>query len=131
MEEITLNEDEANNEESPALMTEDDQDDQQVENSRVEENLEVEDSNVEKNIDVEDRKDDLENDDADVLNSLVAKLQTLELRNTDYLNEIDNQKKVIELLRVEAENKDKECAGVTEELKEWCSCLKPLFCKAP
>ena len=115
MEQINLSDDDANNEDIPTVDTEDDKaEEQQIEDS-AEERLEQ----VELEAEAANKKDDLiENDDEDVLNSLVAKLQTLELRNTEYLNELENQKKVIELLRVEAENRDKECAGAKEELRD-------------
>ena len=112
MEEITLNEDDTNSAETPAVITDDDNDAQQVEGVS---SADVEEPGPE----ASESKDDLGNDEAEVLSSLVAKLQTLELKSTEYLNEIENQKKVIELLRVEAENKDKERAVIEEEFRNF------------
>ena len=113
MEEITLNEEDANTEDSPKQSTEDDKAEDQVEESSIK--VEVEEVVTE----VSSKQEDEEKEEEDVLHSLIAKLQTLELRNTEYLNEIENQKKVIELIRAEAESKDKECLGAAEELKNF------------
>ena len=113
MEEITLNEEDANTEDSPKQSTEDDKAEDQVEENSI--NVEVEEVVTE----VSSKQEDEEKEEEDVLHSLIAKLQTLELRNTEYLNEIENQKKVIELIRAEAESKDKECLGAAEELKNF------------
>ena len=113
MEEITLNEEDANIEDSPKQSTEDDKAEDQVEESSIK--VEVEEVVTE----VSSKQEDEEKEEEDVLHSLIAKLQTLELRNTEYLNEIENQKKVIELIRAEAESKDKECLGAAEELKNF------------
>ena len=112
MEEITLNEDDTNSAETPAVITDDDNDAQQVEGVS---SADVEEPGPE----ASESKDDMGNDEAEVLSSLVAKFQTLELKSTEYLNEIENQKKVIELLRVEAENKDKERAVIEEEFRNF------------
>ena len=113
MEEITLNEEDANIEDSPKQSTEDDKAEDQVEESSIK--VEVEEVVTE----VSSKQEDEEKEEEDVLHSLIAKLQTLELRNTEYLNEIENQKKVIELIRAEAESKDKECLRAAEELKNF------------
>ena len=64
------------------------------------------------NIDiVEDEKSseklEIEND-KNLMESLLEKLQKLELQNAEFLNEVDNQKKVIEMLRCEVTKKDDE-----------------------
>ena len=113
MEEIILNEENVNTEDiedSPKPSTEDDQPEEQVEESSI---------NVEEVVTEVIKQEDEEKEEEDVLHSLIAKLQTLELKNTEYLNEIENQKKVIELIRAEAESKDKECIGAAEEMKNF------------
>ena len=112
MEEITLNEEDANTEDSPKLSTEDDNPEEQAKESSINEEEVV--AEVSSKQDEEEEKQE-----EDVLHSLIAKLQTLELKNTEYLNEIENQKKVIELIRAEAESKDKECVAAAEELQNF------------
>jgi len=41
----------------------------------------------------------------DLMTKMIAKLKVLELQNIEYINEIENQKKVIEMLRCEVSKK--------------------------
>ena len=53
----------------------------------------------------------------DLLTKMIAKLKVLELQNIEYVNETENQKKVIEMLRLEVSKKDEENHSVQKDLK--------------
>ena len=53
----------------------------------------------------------------DIMTSLIAKLKVLELQNIEYVNEADNQKRVIEMLRCEVTKKDEEMQVLERDLK--------------
>ena len=52
----------------------------------------------------------------DLMTKMIAKLKVLELQNIEYINEIENQKKVIEMLRCEVSKKDEENQAVQKDL---------------
>lgn len=53
----------------------------------------------------------------DLMTKMIAKLKVLELQNIEYVNETDNQKKVIEMLRLEVSKKDEENQAMQKDLK--------------
>ena len=51
------------------------------------------------------------------MTKMIAKLKVLELQNIEYVNETENQRKVIEMLRLEVSKKDEENQSVQKDLK--------------
>ena len=54
----------------------------------------------------------------DLLTRMIAKLKVLELQNIEFVNETDNQKKVIEMLGLEVSKKDEENQAMQKETLE-------------
>ena len=116
MEEITLNEEDSS--EIPEYRTKNEDADQVAElkldnDEEKEETIEQEvDSTPNNDISDTDNGNDVpennEENETNLMDSLIEKLRKLELQNSEYLNENENQRKVIEMLRCEVTKKDEE-----------------------
>ena len=116
MEEITLNEEDSS--EIPEYRTKNEDEDQVAElkldnDEEKEETIEHEvDSTPNNDISDTDNGNDVpennEENETNLMDSLIEKLRKLELQNSEYLNENENQRKVIEMLRCEVTKKDEE-----------------------
>ena len=53
----------------------------------------------------------------DLLTKMISKLKVLELQNIEFVNETDNQKKVIEMFGLEVSKKDDENQAMYKDLK--------------
>ena len=116
MEEITLNEEDSS--EIPEYRTKNEDADQVAElkldnDEEKEETIEHEvDSSPNNDISDTDNGNDVpennEENETNLMDSLIEKLRKLELQNSEYLNENENQRKVIEMLRCEVTKKDEE-----------------------
>ena len=116
MEEITLNEEDSS--EIPEYRTKNEDEDQVAElkldnDEEKEETIEHEvDSTQNNDISDTDNGNDVpennEENETNLMDSLIEKLRKLELQNSEYLNENENQRKVIEMLRCEVTKKDEE-----------------------
>ena len=83
---------------------------------------------VENNTNVQnDLENNLEEKSEDVLDKLIAKLKVLELQNSEYVGELDDQKKVIEMLRQEVTKKDDEVLVLEKNLKETSESLNKKY----
>merc|ERR1712098_859219 len=68
-----------------------------------------------------------DNAEENLMDSLVKKLEVLEAHNVENVNEIDNQKKVIEMLRREVTKKDEELHAMEKELQNTKSSLETRY----
>merc|ERR1712098_247136 len=96
--------------------------DQPVENFHGSEGLESD------RIDNEEKETNrTDNAEENLMDSLVKKLEVLEAHNVENVNEIDNQKKVIEMLRREVTKKDEELHAMEKELQNTKSSLETRY----
>jgi len=96
--------------------------DQPVENFNSSEGLESD------RIDNEEKETNrTDNAEENLMDSLVKKLEVLEAHNVENVNEIDNQKKVIEMLRREVTKKDEELHAMEKELQNTKSSLETRY----
>merc|ERR1719322_229707 len=65
-----------------------------------------------------------DNAEENLMDSLLKKLEVLEAHNVENVNEIDNQKKVIEMLRREVTKKDEELHAMEKEIQSTKSSLE-------
>jgi len=68
-----------------------------------------------------------DNTEENLMDSLVKKLEVLEAHNVENVNEIDNQKKVIEMLRREVTKKDEELHAMEKDLQSTKSSLETRY----
>ena len=92
---------------------------QDVNNIDSEDKLNKVQNNLENNL--EDEKTE------DVQDKLIAKLKVLELQNSEYVNELEDQKKVIEMLRQEVTKKDDEVLVLEKNLKDTSESLNKKY----
>jgi len=76
---------------------------------------------------VENETNCTDNAEENLMDSLLKKLEVLEAHNVENVNEIDNQKKVIEMLRREVTKKDEELHAMEKELQSTKSSLETRY----